>query len=208
MTRAEVINLAKAHTATFALPVCAGCTPGYFKQQCETWLRLFLVSLPCVTAWREFGGAVAATTDALLGFEVRLDGGEYFPLVEVVPHPMGGRTLQVVEEPTPVPVDRDRIGELLEGQARLESQLEALRTMVMARDVGVQQRLMRLLILVNHWGAAGWVGRLRLPFIGSLTLTLEREPVAVATKAERPRTDADDPPTLRDTGHDDPPTLR
>jgi hypothetical protein len=112
-------------------------------------------------------------------------------VAQIGPHPGGGKVLSLVGlddrgEPSKL-VERDRIGELLERQERLEEHIRHVQGILIQRDTATRELLQRVLLLVNHYGRAPWFGRVTSLFGREHAVVLERPGPDEGHEAQAPK---------------------
>ena len=186
-----------------ALPVCSGCPAGRFEESVDRWLKKLcnLMRQATFLEWRCIGIG-APHVMFVLQAEQKGSQHPFLevPIARVDtrtnPSDLGGseRRLAVIgheadevrrSQPADAPVERDiaerdRIGEILENQQQILAGLQAaherldhLQRIVITRDGGARELLQRVIMLVNHWGRAPFVGRFDT-LLGSREVLLER----------------------------------
>lgn len=165
------------------LPTCNGCPDGAFEERVDRWLKKLANMVGHRTFLKWTVGSIGAPPIAFVLQAEQGAGGEppflEFPIARIDVYGPTRRVLsliepEAVEVPAPaetdIPSDRDRVGELLEGQARLEQQVAQLQAVVKAQGLTVTGFLQRLIMLTSHFGMAPWFGTVTL---GPLTFSVQ-----------------------------------
>lgn len=165
------VEIIQRFEARFPKPVCAGCPDGKFEDAIEKWSIALAEQLAHETGSR-WGVLMNTVTGAGLVEQVG-DVGRVHPWF-IVDHPVEGKTIeyseQLVSERRGVAVmpgvswvvptdhlrdqDRDRVAEILERLAKLESAQADNDRKAHLRSLAATGMLQRLIVLVTHYGTA------------------------------------------------------
>lgn len=189
--RAREIAVREAEKIRGELPVCYGCPEGRFEESVDRWLKKLCNMMRQVT-FLEWRVVTVGAPPVMFVLSAEQKGGEQ-PFLEVPIARVDGalspeRKLAIIgleadevrkAEQAPAVLERevaerDRIGELLEGQARLEQQINALHSVIVRRDSTLQGMIQRTLLLVHHFGRAPWFGKYTDVFGRERDIFLER----------------------------------
>lgn len=167
----QTIEIIQRFEAKFAKPVCAGCPDGKFEDTIEKWATALAEQLAHETG-AQWGILTNTVTGAGLVERVG-DGVRVHPWF-IVDHPVEGKTIEYSEQLVSerrggadmpgvswvIPAnhlhdqDRDRIAEILDRLARIESAQADNDRKAHLRNLSTAGMVQRLLVLVTHYGTA------------------------------------------------------
>jgi hypothetical protein len=170
-----VLKAAHALARRSPVPVCEGCPDGRWETNVVSWLQELVKTLdtPVLRWGARFVGGKAYV------FQVKNQEQEWMVALES-PHPAGGKTLAIpeleAEDELPKLVERDRIQELLDGQAELHKKFAEFESQQRLRDVNLSERFTRIIMLLGYACTAPWVGHIsrRLPGLKPLEVVMNR----------------------------------
>lgn len=173
-------NVADGLQLVDALPTCGGCPVGVFEEKVDRWLKKFANLLGHRTFLKWHIESIGSPAFAFVVKAENTAGDDppfhVFPIARIEANGPTDRRLVIVPVESAEtgaitdPAERDRIGELLEGQARIEARLKALEDVSTARHQHVGRELQRVMMFVNYFGRAPWVGTVTGWFTRVVTL--------------------------------------